>query len=452
MKPLALCLSLLVSSSLAIGQSKSRAGDAIFGLTKVHKIQLSLSADEWAALRTSVGRGDRSAGGSDYTDANGRLIHVGSGFGGTFPWARATVRIGDLAIEDAGLRYKGNSTFGRSSSVQPLLAHFKLKIDVYGAKGSWDGQKTFNLHPGVLDSSRMKDAIAFSIFRGAGVQAPRTAYAEVFFNVPGVYDNTSAGMFTLIEDVNRRFLEGALPPGEGLLMKPEGLRGGIRQLGETWAAYTPIIRPDRDATPREQARVMEFAQLISQPDVERFRAHIHSYLDVDQFLRFIAVNAFIVNRDSYIGGGHNYYLYLDPKDDKFRFIPWDVDLSMSGQGMGQAGNEQRVFVRLDGQIVNGVAGAEPARTPQMVIAGGGIDMLTPYAGDHRLIRLLLEDAGVMSRYRSIIQELSASVFSTPELKKLLDQLEELRVSRGGSPRAFLEARAAYVEQLVSGWK
>ena len=166
MKPLALCLSLLVSSSLAIGQSKSRAGDAIFGLTKVHKIQLSLSADEWAALRTSVGRGDRSAGGSDYTDVNGRLIHVGSGFCGTFPWARATVRIGDLAIEDAGLRYKGNSTFGRSSSVQPLLAHFKLKIDVYGAKGSWDGQKTFNLHPGVLDSSRMKatKALAPALF------------------------------------------------------------------------------------------------------------------------------------------------------------------------------------------------------------------------------------------------------------------------------------------------
>jgi spore coat protein CotH len=73
---------------------------------------------------------------------------------------------------------------------------------------------------------------------------------------------------------------------------------------------------------------MEFSELCSQNDVALFRSKVGTYLDVEQFLRFIAVNAFTSNWDSYLGGGHNFYLYLDPKDDKFRFIPWDLDLSM----------------------------------------------------------------------------------------------------------------------------
>jgi spore coat protein H len=456
MKPAVLGVSLLLASSLLAAQTKDRAGDAIYGLTRIHKIHLTIPAAEWAAMRTSVARGDRSAGGTDYTDAEGRRIHVGSGFGGYFPWARINLRIGDLKVENAGLRYKGNSSFSRSNAAAPLLSNFKLKLDVYGGKGTWDGQKTFNLHAGVLDTSKMKDAVSFAMFRNAGVPAPRTAYAEVFFTVPGLYDNTSGGVFALIEDVNKRFLESAMPPGTGLLMKPEGMRGGIRSLGDTWASYVPVMRPDRAASPREQSRVMELAHLISQPDVDQFRAHIASYLDVDQFLRFIAVNAFIGNSDSYIGGGHNFYIYLDPKDDKFRLIPWDVDLSMNGRlvfnpppglsqpAVVQADGQRVVFAGRDGQPVTVIAEPAPGRP--------GIDIMKPYTGDHPLIRLLLDDPQVMSRYRAIIQELSATVFSLPELNKLLEPLEQTGISRGPSPRPFLEARAAYVDQLVSTWK
>ena len=120
--------------------------------------------------------------------------------------------------------------------------------------------------------------------------------------MPGIYQDTAAGLFTMIEDVNKKFLERALPPGTGLLMKPEGMRGGVQNVGATWASYIPTYRPDREATPHEQQRVMEFAQLVNQPDVALFRARIGDYIDVDEFFRFVAVNAMIVNRDSFLGG------------------------------------------------------------------------------------------------------------------------------------------------------
>jgi spore coat protein CotH len=421
----ALSIYLIAVPTLA-GQSptptfRTNDGDRIFALTALHRLRVSLSAAEWAVLQTSTPRNATGRGGTDYTLADGRLVHAGSGFGGYFPWVHADIQVDGLEFKDAGLRYKGNLSFTASSTAAPLRANFKLKIDTYGTKGTWDGEKTFNFQAGIVDSSRMREALAFAIFRAAGVPAPRTAYAELIFNVPGLFQDTSAGLFTLVEDVNKKFLARALPPGTGLVMKPEGLRGGIQNLGATWAQFEPILRPEREATPHEQQRVMEFARLISQTDVALFRSQIGEYLDVDAFLRFIAVNAALQNWDSYIGGTHNFYLYLDPVDDKFRFIPWDVDLSM---GQGPA------------------AGA--------VGPGSMIDVLTPQMGSQPLIYWLLDDPAVMARYRTIVRELATKVF-TPDLLSMADEIARIGTGRGPSPRAYLEGRIAYLQKLIAGW-
>jgi hypothetical protein len=393
------------------------AGDRIFGLTKLHQIKIALTQPEWNVLQTSAARSNTGLNGSDYTLPDGRLVHIGSGFGGYFPWVRANFQVDGAEFKDVGLRYKGNLSFSQSSAAAPLFANFKLKIDLHGTKGTWDGQRTFNFQAGVVDQSKMREAIAFAIFRAAGVPASRTAYAELYFTVPELYKETKAGLFTIIEDVNKRFLERVLPPGTGLLMKPEGLRGGIQNLGDTWAQYSTRLRPDRDATPHEQQRVMEFAQLISQSDVNVFRSRIGSYLDVDEFLRYIAVNALIGNWDSYLGGGHNFYLYLDPADDRFRFIPWDEDLAM-GARMNSNQN----------------------------------DIMRPYTGDQPLIYWVLNDPAMTDRYRAIVKEIVAKIFNKTDLSNMVDAIEKVGTGRGPSPRSFLEARAAQIEQVIATWK
>jgi len=428
------------------------AGNQIFGLTKLHRLRLSISAYEWSVLQTSGARGGPGTGGTDYRNEDGRLIHAGSGFAVNFPWASADFRVDDpefkAEFKNVGLRYKGNSSFSRSSATAPLLANFKLRIDLHGTKGAWDGERTFNLHPGVIDTSKMKDAIAYAIFTGAGVPAPRTAFAEIFFTVPGVYNDVSAGLFTIIEDVNKTFLERALPPGTGLLMKPEGLRGGIQFKGDTWAAYSPTLRPDREATAHEQQRVIEFARLISQADTDVFRSNVETYLDVDEFLRFIAVHALIANTDSYVAGGHNYYLYLDPKDDKFRFIPWDQDLSMGNNG--RLGGPAIQFVVRPGAAGAGDIQVRPA--PPTVGGRQPMDVMHPFSGDQPLISRLLDDPVVAVRYRAIVAELAASVFTKAKMTEMVDTLEKIGTGRGPSPRAFLESQADYLQQLVASWK
>jgi hypothetical protein len=107
---------------------------------------------------------------------------------------------------------------------------------------------------------------------------------------------------------------------------------------------------------------------------------------VDEFLRFIAVNAFIVNTDSYLRGGHNFYLYLDPADDKFRFFRGTRIWRWAGRRRGRV---QRQLLQL------GPRHPRPAGT------------------DQPLIYWLLDEPAVYARYTAILRELGPRPSPSP---------------------------------------
>lgn len=62
---------------------------------------------------------------------------------------------------------------------------------------------------------------------------------------------------------------------------------------------------------------------------------LEKYIDVDEVLRYFAVNTVLVNLDSYVSNmKHNYYLY--EKDGQLSILPWDYNLSFAGFQSGNA--------------------------------------------------------------------------------------------------------------------
>jgi hypothetical protein len=76
--------------------------------------------------------------------------------------------------------------------------------------------------------------------------------------------------------------------------------------------------------------VIDLAQLLTRADDTTFATRIGEFLDVDEFARYMAVTVFLSTLDSILYSGQNYYLYLDPKSDRFQIIPWDLDHSFGG--------------------------------------------------------------------------------------------------------------------------
>ena len=66
--------------------------------------------------------------------------------------------------------------------------------------------------------------------------------------VPGRYDKAYLGLYTLVEPVDRAFLNDRFHTDKGLLLKPQGLRG-IDFLGDDWEKYQGPYRPLAEPTP-----------------------------------------------------------------------------------------------------------------------------------------------------------------------------------------------------------
>src|SRR5262249_33150553 len=124
------------------------------------------------------------------------------------------------------------------------------------------------------------------------------------------------------------FLADRFGTDKGLLMKPARMRA-LDFLGDDWDRYKGQYQPQREATKDEAKRVIDFAKLVNQARDDEFRKHIDSFLDVDSFLRFLAPNALTSNVESFFALGSNSHLYLDPKTNKFHFLPGGLEFSLA---------------------------------------------------------------------------------------------------------------------------
>ena len=373
--------------------TKSAKGEVVaadfFGLGKVWQFHIDIPAAEFEKMQPAMRRGpggfpagpQQPAAKPADPDAD---VHKGSGFGMEFPWVKGSFMADGKTVKDVGLRYKGNASY--MASARSLKRSLKLELDHYDDNAAkFHGERKLNLNSGVMDPTKNREALAFAAYRAAGVPAPRTAYAEVTLTVPGKYDNEYLGLFTVIEQVDKTFLKDRFGSGKGLLMKPERLRA-FDYLGDTWDPYKARYQPKRDPTPIEAKKVIEFAKLLNQGSDEQFAKEIGSYVDIDEFLRFLASTAMLSNLDSFLTMGHNFYIYLNPVNDKFIFLPWDMDLSLAGFPMGGTTEQQM-----------------------------DLSLAHPYAGQNKLVDRLLAIHAVNEKYQAVLKDLAAGAFSKERL-------------------------------------
>jgi spore coat protein CotH len=275
-----------------------------------------------------------------------------------------------------------------------LKRSMKIDLDHYDQPDRFGSLKKLTLNAGILDPRRMREALAYAAYREAGVPSPRTAFAEVTLSVPGQYDHELLGLYTLVEDVEGPFLKKQFGDSKGLLMKPEGVRGPD-YFGEEWQAYPASYHPGRDATPDEATRLVTLARLIEKGDDAEFKNKIGEYLDVEEFLRYLAVSALTVHLDSPLAMGQNYFMYLPAGTKKLVFLPWDLDLTFASWPLGGSAEEQMKM-----------------------------SLLHPHAGDHKMIERLLADKEISARYLKIIKDLSAKSFSESELMNKIGTMEK----------------------------
>lgn len=378
-------------------EEEAPTGSKLFGTGKVVQLHFTLSEKQFSSLSPAGGGpgfGPPGFGPPGFGQAQSSAddAHRNT-FGVEFPWGHADLEMDGVTLKDVGVRYKGNYTYMASS--RSLKKSLKVDLNKYISGQKLDGLTAINLHCGVSDPTRARESLSYAYFRSAGVPAPRTTIAEVTLSVPGKYEKEYVGAYTLVEQVNKTFLKQHFGDGSGLLLKPEGLQGGPTYLGAAWQPYEDRYKPDNKPTAEQKKRLIAFAKLVQDGSDADFAADIGNYLDVDAFLRFIAANALLSNLDSYLGYGHNYYMYLVPETNKFVFIPWDVDLSL--------------------------ATWPAAGMPEQLVE---LSIGHPHAGKDRLLDRLFAVEEHKNRYMEIVRELCRESFTKEKLSESLAEIEK----------------------------
>lgn len=302
----------LVPAHVQAPDTTVQPADRFFGLDRLHTFELVIAADDIERMMPS------SDGGFRFGDTE-------------YPKVPAVLRFEGREWGKLLVRYKGNSSFMRAPT--PLKRSLKLDFDAPDAKRRFFGMRTLNLNNNAFDPSQMRETLAYDVFHRADVPAPRTAFAKVYLTVPGHLEREYAGLFTAVEQIDQTFFADRWGQKVGLLLKPEDVQG-MPDLGRDWGRYATAYSSKVNAKERDAARFMAFVRFVNSASDEDLVEHLHEYLDVDGFLRFLAVEVAIVNTDSPLAMNHNYWVTIHPKTGKVIWLPWDMNESFGGFRFG----------------------------------------------------------------------------------------------------------------------
>jgi hypothetical protein len=348
---------------------------------------------------------------------------------GTPIYVETSVEFAGLHWDHVGVRFKGNSSlassWGGGSYKLPLRLDFDHYDDIYPDtdKQRFLGFEHISLSNGWSDSSFVRDKLGTDIFADFGVAVPATAFyrVEIDHGAGPVY----FGLYTAIElPSDRSFLDRSFAGHEGNLYKPEGT-------GATWAVFDSATlgkENHEDVADFTDAAALFDALHADRTDATVWRAGLEKSLNVEVFLRWLALNTVIQDWDSYGNMSHNYYLYADPNDaGRFRWIPWDHTFAFSGAG--------------------GIGQSQP------------LDLSTVTEA-WPLIRFLVDDPVYGSRYRALVAE-AAELYAPAKAQARFQQAHDLIASSvvGGhgeiaehtllsSPDAFETAHTALLAHPV----
>lgn len=291
--------------------------------------------------------------------------------------ARADAIVFGERLEDVGFRMRGQFSLRESGSKKP----WKIDTDAYV-----DGQEFHNLRQLMMlnnigDPSMLKEKLAYEMMRFAGLPASHVAYVELWIDIT---DDAAPprywGVYTLVERVDRKYLANRFGPDskDGNLYKASHAQRGPMDLiyygdriedyptqngqyaygkmnNEEAADYSDIVA---------LCQVVDGAPLASsnpvQPDTgqgdraagggsnpngvtyaseDEYVQALEAALNVDAFIRYMAVVNILNNWDTYPNTGNNYYLFNNPVSGRFEWIPWDLTWGDNAQAplLGTAG-------------------------------------------------------------------------------------------------------------------
>lgn len=279
---------------LGAGPSDWEEAEPLFAPDRVLEIAITMAPADWDALRAQTRTGQ---------DLLERPDCLGSPFPSPFTWFPATVTIDGEAIETVAVRKKG--FIGSLSADKPSL---KISLDEYQPDRTYQGLARITLNNSIQDPAYIGQCIAYALFDRAGLPAPRCNFAHVAVN------GLPLGTYVHVESIEDELLDHHYLSSDGNLYE-----GTLSDFLDPWAGTFEKKSNELEDDWSDIDAVIDAAAV---PE-EDLLASLDAVIDLDEFIRFWALESLIRHWDGYAGNINNFWLYQS--GGRLHFLPWGTD-------------------------------------------------------------------------------------------------------------------------------
>ncbi|KAK3847732.1 MAG: coth protein-domain-containing protein [Linnemannia gamsii] len=227
-----------------------------------------------------------------------------------------------------------NVTFNLSGASAREYAKLAYKLK-FPKKNRLLDLATLKLRSGETDATMMREKLYIDILNSLGVPTQQSAYVRLFLN------NQPIGLYVAMEEMKKHWIKKVLHPDvkktkAGPLWKMNsccGHEGNLEWLGPTTKSYVlgdiyKNILPGKNPKDDLMADLIVFMKDLKDYDPKKVKdpiAYWEQRLDLDGFLKSMAMEHLAGAWDAYWKSGSNYQIYKDPLTNKWIWLPIDFD-------------------------------------------------------------------------------------------------------------------------------
>jgi spore coat protein CotH len=198
-----------------------------------------------------------------------------------------------------------------------------------------------------------RQELAYMLMQRAGVRVPTCRHVILYVN------GKEQGLYSEYEDPdNKKWLTEKFGDNDGDLFKAAFDKPGfaryfatLEDLGdksENYFYHYDKKTNNNDAAEFDYSSLMAFIKKLNSTSDQDFATMLNANFDTQAFIRYLVVANFISHWDSYPVRPKNFWLYQNPIDSKWNFIPWDIDASFqtSKFSLNQMGTNASIFYQM----------------------------------------------------------------------------------------------------------
>ncbi|MCK5067409.1 MAG: CotH kinase family protein [Bacteroidales bacterium] len=221
---------------------------------------------------------------------------------------------------DIGLRIRGDSIRLNEKK------SFRVSFNSIDAGFDFHGIEKMNLNAEANDPSLVRSKLGHELYRYLGVAASRSNHVLLYIN------NQYYGVYLNTEHVDEKFVKSRFDTNDGNLFICQK-SADLAYLGPNQDYYKLEVGGEQVYALRTNEKWDDYEDLEQLIDIlnhnsgDPLKNELERVMNVQQYLKIMALDVMTGTWDGYIGNSNNYYLYRDQATGRFEYIPYNLENS-----------------------------------------------------------------------------------------------------------------------------